>query len=179
MKFIQLFILLSFFTFTTISSTAQSAREIGVSTNGFNDLGFIYKKETKLNTFIRWKGVGLNLTGVDGRSAYNVGLTLGVAREKRQFINDKFAFIHGLSGDIRMASSFILNSNIFNFNAIPSIGYLFGIHYKILDDLYINLEMNPAFSVAIRADSLGVEVNSYSFRVNSKAIGINLMYRFR
>lgn len=179
MKFFQLFILLGFLTFNTISTTAQSAREIGISTNGFQDLGFIYKKETKLNTFIRWKGVGLNLTGVDGRSAYNVGLTLGVAREKRQFVNDKFAFIHGWSGDVKMASSFILNTNIFTFNAIPSVGYLFGVHYQILDDLYLNLEMNPAFSIAIQADSQGFEVSSYSFRVNSKAIGINLMYRFR
>ena len=148
MKFFHLFILLGFLTFNTITLQAQSAREIGISTSTFQNFGFIYKKETKPNTFIRWKGIGLNLTGVDARAAYNVGLTFGVAHEKRRFVNEKFAFIHGLTGDIRVSSSFILN-NQFVLNASPSIGYLMGIHYQILDDLYFNLEINPAFSVII------------------------------
>ncbi|MGB0863993.1 MAG: hypothetical protein ACPG19_13500 [Saprospiraceae bacterium] len=178
MKFIHVLIFLGFLFFNTTTIQAQSAKEIGISTSAFQNFGFIYKKETKQNTFIRWEGIGLNLTGVDTRAAYNIGLAFGVAREKRRFINDKFAFIHGWTGDIRVNSSFILNNN-FALSAMPSIGYLMGVHYQILDDLYFNLEINPAFSVMIQANTFGVEVDSYSLRANSQVVGINLMYQFK
>ncbi len=168
----------------TSSDAENRKHEIGLRINGFDDLkdfDFIYKYQLKSNKYFRVRLASANYNfqrSEIGGNSWNYGVGLFVGLEHRKAIRkDRLFFIHGFQGGISYGHQSTGNQG--NISISPSIGYMFGLHYKLSSRFYLNLETTPTISSGLQFRDGDFQKN-YRIRCNynSSFAAFTLAYRF-
>ncbi|OZI08072.1 hypothetical protein BWI93_11235 [Siphonobacter sp. BAB-5385] len=171
-------------------------REIGLRTNGFNDLGFVYKKQKSENVYKRYRlafgNLGLGI--VNGSSLVNFSVGGAIGKEKRKSINDRFQVVYGTEfiprltvihspggnvsvNDGTMGSITITNAGNLLLNTSLGIGFVLGAQYNISPKWYVSAEIVPTVSLNGTFGS-GITIYGLNAAFTSSNVGLTGMYRF-
>ncbi|PQA60638.1 hypothetical protein [Siphonobacter curvatus] len=171
-------------------------REIGLRTNGFNDLGFVYKKQKSENVYKRYRlafgNLGLGI--VNGSSLVNLSVGGAIGKEKRKSINDRFQVVYGTEFIPRLTVSHSPGGNVsvddgtfgkititgsgnLLLNTSLGIGFMIGAQYNISPKWYVSAEVVPTVSLNGTFGS-GVTIYGLNAAFTSSNVGLTGMYRF-
>ncbi|GAB3986523.1 hypothetical protein GCM10028807_04130 [Spirosoma daeguense] len=189
-------LLLGFFLATSVFAQDAPKREIGLRTSDFNNIGMIYKKELRENTYRRYRFALGNLSANFSRSTTLLGLGVGgaIGREKRRNLNDKLQFVYGteLIASVNLYSSNRGTITIDNGNGgtttytgsdllvvTPSlgVGFVLGAQYNFNSRWYVSAELIPSITASGTFGN-GNAVYSVNAGFTSSSVGITGAYRF-
>lgn len=155
-------------------------REVGFGTYSFsNNFNLIYKREMQENKYRRYDvSVNFNYTKPDFNPNYeqvNASISFTISTENRNYLNDKFKFVHGLFYGL----GFSLNSNsgLTTTNLGPRAGYQLGVQYDINDQFYVGATTFPGVSLGLSFDDNDTWLSSAGFSF-SPAAEVSVLYRF-
>lgn len=166
-------------------SVAQN-REIGLTLNGANNFGLVYKKQKAENKYINYQFAYFNGEFAYSENRVRLGLNIGLsaAFEKRKSINENFVFARGLvvgMGVLGNHTEFRNNNNSISSSALrlsPRIGYLLGGQYHISDKFYVGLDVIPSFIASVDMDRDQPTEYNISTNFNMDAVTLNFVYKF-
>jgi hypothetical protein len=176
----------------TASGYAQDSltrvREVGLRTDGFNNLGMIYKKQVSENTYRRYRAAIGNVSATFQERLITVGLVAGgaIGKEKRKNLTEKLQAVYG--------TEFIANVNITSVTVGPNnlasdrdsyhiinpsvgIGLVLGAQYNFTPKWYVSTELNPSLTVN-GVFSQGTSAYNVNAGFSSSSVGITGAYRF-
>ncbi|WP_027419324.1 hypothetical protein [Crocinitomix catalasitica] len=162
----------------------QTNKEIGIRSNNINNLGIIYKKQRKENSFVRYRlaMTSLNMTISENNLIVNGQLGFSIGWEKRVSVSDKFQFKHGFEPFLRGGLNENFNNNFGNTNLDldAGLGYILGFIYHFNEKFYLGIETIPSISVGstlVNGTSPGIiRINS---GFNSNVAAISAVYKFQ
>lgn len=171
-------------------------REIGLRTNGFNDLGFIYKKQKSENVYRRYRlAVGnLGVGVINNSGVINFSVSGAMGKEKRKAINDRFQVVYGTEFIPRLSvlhssagtasindgtggEVSVTGSNLTLLSTSLGIGFVIGAQYNISPKWYVSAEVVPTVSLNGTFGS-GVTIYGLNAAFTSSNVGLTGMYRF-
>ncbi|WP_420152836.1 hypothetical protein [Siphonobacter sp.] len=185
-----------FVNLSTAFSQDVPTREIGLRTNGFNDLGFVYKKQKSENVYKRYRlafgNLGLGI--VNGSSLVNFSVGGAIGKEKRKSINDRFQVVYGTEfiprlsilhssagtaniNDGTVGEVSVTGSNLTLLSASLGLGFVLGAQYNISPKWYVSAEIVPTVSLNGTFGS-GITIYSLNAAFTSSNVGLTGMYRF-
>lgn len=171
-------------------------REIGLRTNGFNDLGFVYKKQKSENVYRRYRlAVGnLGVGVINNSGVINFSVSGAIGKEKRKTINDRFQVVYGTEfiprlsilhssagtvsiNDGTVGEVSVTGSNLTLLSTSLGIGFVIGAQYNISPKWYVSAEVVPTVSLNGTFGS-GVTIYGLNAAFTSSNVGLTGMYRF-
>lgn len=159
-------------------------REVGIGTSNLsNDFRLIYKKQIEEAKYRRYDiSIGLGYSNFGRGFNSGVGytyLSLRIATEKRNYINDKFKFVHGIYyGASTSASIFSIQQNdSISAKVIPVVGYQLGFQYDINDKFYIGATTFPGINAEFSVADDEIWLSNLSLRFVQTA-ELSVLYRF-
>ncbi len=171
-------------------------REIGLRTNGFNDLGFVYKKQKSENVYKRYRlafgNLGLGI--VNGSSLVNFSVGGAIGKEKRKSINDRFQVVYGTEfiprlsilhssagtaniNDGTVGEVSVTGSNLTLLSTSLGLGFVLGAQYNISPKWYISAEIVATVSLN-GTFGRGITIYGLNAAFTSSNVGLTGMYRF-
>jgi hypothetical protein len=185
MKKLSLSILLALIATLFVNAQDQTrTREIGLYTGTIKDLsnmGLRFKFGTEKSMF-RITFVSLNYNGYksDDNSAKSTNLGGGVkfGIEKPITLNDRFNFYYGpqLGGSYAVSKASTTNSEAKNSDAEVSLGCIAGLTFKLVDKIYLSLEIVPSLSyLSSKSDDSTTSIVQFN---NYNNAGLIIGFRF-
>jgi hypothetical protein len=173
-------------TFLFTASGYAQVREVGLRTNGFSDLGMIYKRQISENTYRRYRAAVGNLSAnVEGSSTlFSLYAGGAYGKEKRRGLTEKLQAVYGTeiiatmsvtSGSIASTTSPGARYNVVS----PTIGValVLGAQYNFSPRWYVSTELLPSLTVG-GLFTEGTSRYSVNAGFNSSNVGITGAYWF-
>ncbi len=159
-------------------SSTHKLTEVGISLYSLNSFNAVVKTQRSEKQYVRYT-LGLSNFNIRRTRKFDLGwnLVFNAGLENRKSLSDHIDFIHGLEPGFNI--SYSSNSEDFNINLRPSIGYVIGVYYKNNGEKFrLGFETTPSLFVNFDFDEQGV-VNEWNAGLNmSSRVRIVVTYSF-
>lgn len=171
------------FLISSISINAQTIeKEVGLILNNLSDFGIVFKKQTKENSYLQLNVLNMTSTvqNDDFGNGYNFGAGLSVGFEKRKPISEKLFFMHGFQPFLFVNYSGDSESDLFNYNINPGLGYMLGFILNAGKNVRIGLQTAPNINFSFRRDNTEPVTESfrYGFGLGNFNSSLTITYVF-
>ena len=173
-------LLLAILMISTISLLPAQTRyhELGLRSGGLNNFGFIYKRSTDQQKFLRLRllaiNTEINLRETNDADFLSAGAAVGFERRKQ--VSEQFYFIFGPELQVFGLKNEMQDRQSWNVNA--RLGYLLGFNYSVSDRFIIGLETIPGLQYRFGEDIRGQRIETLGFNLSSDAVALTALYRF-
>lgn len=162
-------------------SGQEVQREIGIRTQGLNNLGAVYKWEVEPGKYNRLTAALVALRGGVNPDILDFDVTVNYGSEKRRDLGQSTDFLHGVLWGV--SAGYRDNEESRSdptANVGVSISFLIGIQYRVSDLFHVGLEFLPGISMSTLFNDDTSDDTSLMLigSANLNSVSVFAVYRF-